>query len=97
MRSRGLQVAQDEVSDIPQSSQIGSPSAMKYSSTSTGIGAPPDTSHSAWSSPSLDRIAAFASSGSALGSVTPCAPSAAIIFSQMRGTAPNTVGRTSGR
>jgi hypothetical protein len=45
MRSGGLIVAHEEVSDIPHSSQIGSPSAAKYSSTSTGVGAAPTTSH----------------------------------------------------
>ena len=63
MRSGGLIVAQDDVSDIPHSSQIGSPSAAKYSSTSTGVGAAPTTSHAHWSSPSFSRIAALCSSG----------------------------------
>ena len=92
MRSGGLIVAHEDVSDIPHSSQIGSPSALKYSSTSTGVGAAPTTSHAHWSSPSFSRIAALCSSGSAAGSVTPWASSAAFIFSQMRGTAPHTVG-----
>ncbi len=90
-------VAHEDVSDIPHSSQIGSPSAAKYSSTSTGVGAAPTTSHAHWSSPSFSRIAALCSSGSAAGSVTPCASSAAFIFSQIRGTEPQAVGRTSGR
>ena len=89
-------VAQQESSDIPHSSQIGSPSARKNSRTSGAIGAAPEISHSAWSSPSFSRMPARASSGRADGSVTPWASSAALIFSQMRGTAPQVVGRTSG-
>jgi hypothetical protein len=82
---------------MPHSSQIGRPKSRKYSSTSIGVGAAPTISHSHWSRPSFCRMAAFCSSGSALGSVTPCASRAALIFSQMRGTEPQIVGRTCGR
>ena len=48
------------------------------------------------SSPSFARTAARACSGIAAGSVTPWASSAAFSFSQIRGTATQTVGFASG-
>ena len=75
---------------------IGIPRASKYSSTSIGVGAAPANETRTWSSPSFSRTAARASSGIAAGSVTPCASSAAFVFSQILGTATQTVGRASG-
>src|SRR5919108_5419213 len=92
-----LQVAQHDVSDIPQSSQIGRPSSLKNSSSSTGVGAAPTTSHSHLSRPSAARIAALSSPGSEAGFLIPFASSEALIFSQIRGTEPQAVGLTSGR
>ena len=83
-------VAMQLVSDIPHTSQISMPSAAKKSRTSSGVGAAPVTNHSTSSKPSLARTA-----GPAAGSaVTPPACRAALSFSQTRGTAPKTVGRT---
>ena len=130
-------VPQHETSDIPQSSRIGSPMAAKYSSSSMAMGAAPETSQRAWSSPSRARTGARTSSSARLHSVSSAgsgpAPSpriaacsartrrspqsraqriavrrsssavvtaasrAACIRSHTRGTAPQTVGRTSGR
>ena len=97
MSSRGLIVTQHDVSLIPHSSWIGRPSARKYSSVSVAIGAAPETTNSSASRPSLARMPARTSSGSCAGSSMPCARSAPSIFSQMRGTAPQAVGRTDGQ
>ena len=133
IRSAGLIVATHESSDMPQSSQIGMPSARKNSRTSGGVGAAPTTKCSTSSSPrrarsgantsSSARAHSAASSSSTVspacsartrrrpvssaqpmtwrrassGSATKPASSAALSFSQIRGTAKNQVGRTSGR
>ena len=132
MRSRGLQVPAPVVSDIPQSSASGIPSAWKNSITSGGVGAAPTLHASSSSSPrwlrSLENTASSAFStpsassegtsspacssrtfpsdaSNALSIGTRCSEgSAAIIcsrpafsFSQIRGTAKNQLGRTSGR
>ena len=68
---------------------------MKNSSTDGAIGAAPENNTSAWSSPSWARMPAFVSSGKTVGSVTPLTSRAALIFSQMRGTASQAVGRAS--
>jgi hypothetical protein len=81
---------------MPQASQMDNPRAWKYSNTCGGIGAAAQMSHCAWSSPSCVRMPAFTSSGRTLGSTIPLASRAALIFSQMRGTAPHALGRTSG-
>ncbi len=87
---------QQEISDIPHSSQIGTPRAPKNSNTSGAMGAAPDTVKRTSSRPSSCRTAVLWSSGRAPGSVTPLASRAALIFSQTRGTPPHAVGRTSG-
>ena len=92
----GLAVAAQLSSDMPQTSHISSPRSWKNSSTSSGVGAAPTSATRHWSNPSFASTAARASAGIAAGSVTPWASSAALIFSQMRGTATQTVGRASG-
>ena len=55
-RSGGFTVLAPQVSDIPQSSPIGIPSAWKNSSTSSGVGAAPTLTASASSRPSALRM-----------------------------------------
>jgi len=89
-----------DVSLMPQTSQMGSPSASKNSSSSTGAGAAPQHIHCTWSRPSFARTAA-PTAGSARAASASCGPaaasSAARIFSHTRGTEPKTVGRTCAR
>jgi hypothetical protein len=130
--SGGFVVPAPEVSDIPQSSASGIPSAWKNWITSGGVGAAPTLHASTSSSPSIARdfdstcssacshfsrtsagssspacsarerwrpssIAAFVGPRCSSGRFSTIASSPAFSFSQIRGTAKNQVGRTSGR
>ena len=83
---------------MPHSSQISRPSSSKKTSTSVGRRGRPHHERLALVEPEASPGSPPAGPpGSAAGSVMPCASSAALSFSQILGTEPQTVGRTSGR